>query len=117
MGHTVIDAADVEPSFGVFRKMRQALGATGFGINQLELPAGASGREHDETDASQEEVYVVLSGSGSMRIDDEDVELIPGRWLRVDPGHTRMPSAGADGLVMIMVGGTPGEGFEPRAGL
>ena len=67
MGHTVIDAADVEPSFGVFRKMRQALGATGFGINQLELPPGASGVEHDETDASQEEVYVVLSGSGSMR--------------------------------------------------
>jgi hypothetical protein len=52
-----------------------------------------------------------------MRIDDEDVELIPGRWLRVDPGHTRMPSAGSDGLVMIMVGGTPGQGFEPRAGL
>ena len=117
MGHTVIDAADVEPSFGVFRKMRIALGASGFGINQVELPPGASGREHDEAEGGQEEVYVILSGSGAMRIDGEDVELRPGRWLRVDPGATRMPIAGPEGLVMIMVGGTPGQGFVPRGGL
>lgn len=117
MSHTVIDAADVEPSFGVFRKMRIALGASGFGINQVELPAGASGREHDEAEGGQEEVYIVLSGSGAMRIDGEDVELVPGRWLRVDPVHTRMPIAGPDGLVLIMVGGTPGQGFVPRDNL
>lgn len=117
MGHTVIDAADVEPSFGVFRKMRQALGVTGFGINQVELPPGASGREHDEAGGGQEEVYIVLSGSGAMLIDGEDVELVPGRWLRVDPGHTRMPIAGSEGLTLIMVGGTPGRGFVPRDNL
>jgi mannose-6-phosphate isomerase-like protein (cupin superfamily) len=114
MGHTVIDAADVEPSFGVFRKMRLALGATGFGINQVELPPGAAGREHDEAESGQEEVYVVLSGSGVMRIDDEEVELVEGRWLRVDPAHTRQPVAGSDGLRLVMVGGTPGQGFVPR---
>jgi mannose-6-phosphate isomerase-like protein (cupin superfamily) len=117
MSHTVIDAGDVEPSFGVFRKMRIALGASGFGINQVELPPGASGREHDEAEGGQEEVYIVLSGSGAMRIDGEDVELVPGRWLRVDPVHTRMPIAGPDGLVLIMVGGTPGQGFVPRDNL
>ena len=52
-----------------------------------------------------------------MRIDGEDVELVPGRWLRVDAGHARMPIAGPDGLVMIMVGGTPGQGFVPRNNL
>ena len=117
MSHTVIDADDVEPSFGVFRKMRVALDASGFGINQLELPPGASGREHDETEGGQEEVYIVLSGSGAMRIDGQDVELVPGRWLRVDAGDTRVPTAGPDGLVMIMVGGTPGQGFVPRNNL
>ena len=154
MGHTVIDAADVEPSFGVFRKMRIALGATGFGINQVELPPGAEGREHDEAEGGQEEVYIVLSGSGVMRIDGElrsrvsynadlpasavdiahlvaheaypghhtedawkDVELVQGRWLRVDPAHTRRPVAGPDGMTLIMVGGTPGQGFVPRNNL
>jgi hypothetical protein len=29
MSHRVVEAGDVEPSFGVFRKMRAALGATG----------------------------------------------------------------------------------------
>ena len=89
MSHTVIDAADVEPSFGVFRKMRVALGASGFGINQVELPPGAAGRRHDETEGGQEEVYIVLSGSGVMRIDGQDVALVPGRWLLVDPDQDR----------------------------
>jgi mannose-6-phosphate isomerase-like protein (cupin superfamily) len=117
MGHTVIDATDVEPSFGVFRKMRIALGVTGFGMNQVELPPGAAGKEHDEADGGQEEVYVVLSGSGVMRIDGEDVELVEGRWLRVDPAHTRQPVAGPEGMTLIMVGGTPGQGFVPRNNL
>jgi mannose-6-phosphate isomerase-like protein (cupin superfamily) len=117
MSHTVVDAADVEASFGAFRKMRIALGASGFGINQLELPPGASGRAHDEMEGGQEEVYVVLAGSGVMRIDGQDIALVPGRWLRVDPGHTRMPIAGSEGLKMIMVGGTPGRGYVPRANL
>jgi len=117
MTHTVVDAADVEASFGAFRKMRIALGASGFGINQLELPPGAFGREHDEMEGGQEEVYVVLAGSGVMRIDGQDIALVPGRWLRVDPGHTRMPIAGSEGLKMIMVGGTPGRGYVPRANL
>ena len=117
MSHTVIDAAAVEPHWGVFRKMRRALGVTGFGINQLELPPGAHGREHDESGGAQEEVYVILAGSGTMRIDGEEVELVPGRSLRVDAGATRVPVAGPDGLTMIMVGGTPGAAFAPNEGL
>jgi mannose-6-phosphate isomerase-like protein (cupin superfamily) len=117
VGYTVVDAADVEPSFGAFRKMRQALGVSGFGVNQLDLPAGASGRQHDETDGGQEEVYVVLAGSGTMLVDGEPVELVPGRWLRVDPGANRVPTAGPDGLRLIMIGSTPGRGYEPRHGL
>lgn len=117
MGYTVVDAADVEASFGAFRKMRQALGVTGFGVNQLDLPAGASGREHDETDGGQEEVYVVLAGGGTMLVDEEPVELVPGRWLRIDAGATRIPSAGPEGLRLIMIGSTPGHGYEPRPGL
>jgi len=117
LGYTVTDAADVEPSFGVFRKMRQALGVTAFGVNQVDLPPGADGREHDEASTRHEEVYVILSGSGTFTIDGERVELVPGRWLRVDAGATRLVSAGPEGLAMIMIGGAPGEGFTPRPGL
>ena len=79
--------------------------------------SGASGRRHDEKEGGQEEVYIVLSGSGVMRIDGQDVALVPGRWLRVDPNHIRMPIAGSEGLTLIMVGGTPGRGYVPRDNL
>ena len=117
MAYTVVTAGDVEPAFGVFRKMRVALGAAGFGINQVDLPAGASGREHDEAGSGQEEVYVVVAGSGTMRIDGAEVPLQTGVWLRVDADSTRLPVAGPDGLSFIAVGGRPGAGYVPSPGL
>jgi len=117
LSYTLVWAADVEPAFGMFRKMRRALSAEGFGINQIELPPGASGQEHDEAQSGQEEVYVVLAGSGTLRIDGEDVALDPGTWVRVDAASTRLPVAGADGLTFIAVGGRPGHAFVPRTNL
>src|SRR4051794_31478022 len=100
MGFNHVDLSDVEPFRGVFFKMRQALGVQGFGVNYLELPPGARGVEHDETDYGHEEVYVILEGSGRMEIGDDTVELRPGRWLRVDAEDVRVPVAGDDGLKM-----------------
>jgi len=117
VAYTVVVAGEVEPAFGAFRKMRAALGGSGFGINQVDLPAGASGREHDETGSGQEEIYIVLAGSGTMRIDGDDVALQPGVWLRVDPASTRLPIAGPDGLSLIAVGGRPGAEYVPSPGL
>jgi uncharacterized cupin superfamily protein len=117
VSYTLVQAAEVEPAFGAFRKMRVALGVEGFGINQVELPPGASGREHSEEASGQEEVYVVLAGSGSMAVDGEDVPLRAGTWLRVDAASTRLPTAGPDGLTFIVVGGPPGRVYAPSPNL
>jgi quercetin dioxygenase-like cupin family protein len=117
VAYTLVAAGDVELAFGVFRKMRVALAAEGFGVNQVDLPAGASGREHDESGSGQEEVYVVLAGSGTMRIDEAEVPLEPGVWLRVDAPSTRLPVAGHDGLSFIAIGGRPGAAYVPSPGL
>jgi quinol monooxygenase YgiN/mannose-6-phosphate isomerase-like protein (cupin superfamily) len=45
-----------------------------------------------------EEVYVVLSGSGRVKIEDEIVELRPLDAIRVAPDQTRQFEAGPDGL-------------------
>jgi uncharacterized cupin superfamily protein len=68
-GHTVVDASTVEPAMGAFRKMRVALGVKAFGINQIEMPGGFAGPEHDERATGHEEVYVVLSGAGALAVD------------------------------------------------
>ena len=54
--------------------------------------------------AQAEEVYVVLSGSGRVKLDDELVELAPLDVVRVSPGVTRSFAAGGDGLEVLVVG-------------
>jgi mannose-6-phosphate isomerase-like protein (cupin superfamily) len=105
-GYSVVDVNELpgEGPGGVVRKLRRELGATAFGFNHFRLPAGATGNEHHEAEDRQEEVYVVLAGSGVMRIDGEEVELRPGIVLRVDPEATRVPTAGDEGLEFVAFG-------------
>jgi uncharacterized cupin superfamily protein len=113
--YVVVDADEIEPGFGgAFRQIRRQLGVRAFGINQVDLPPGAAGREHDHAESGQEEVYVVLAGSGTMLIDGEQVELRPGRYLYVAAGSTRRPHAGAEGLSWVVVGAPPREDWEPE---
>ena len=95
--------------------MRRALGARAFGCNYFTLPPDSDGREHDHAEQGQEEVYFVVRGSGAMRIDGEDIELWPGRFVRVDPEATRLPSAGPDGLEFVAFGAPLAGRYEPPA--
>jgi quercetin dioxygenase-like cupin family protein len=108
-----VDTLEGEGPGGAVRKLRRALGARAFGFNYFTLPAGVTGREHDHGATNQEEVYFVVRGSGTMRVDGEEIELRPGRFLRVDPSSTRVPVAGADGLEFVTFGAPLDGGYEP----
>ena len=62
---------------------------------------------------TQEEVYVVVRGTGRMKLDDEIVELEEWDAVRVPAGTWRGYEAGPDGLEMLVVG-APNLGDEPR---
>jgi len=115
MGFSVVHADEVEGAGpgGAVRFVRRELGVEAFGINWFELPPGAEGLEHDESGTDQEEVNVVVRGSGTWRIDDEEVPVREGTFLRFDPGTTRCPVAGPDGMTFIAVGARRGS-YEPR---
>jgi quinol monooxygenase YgiN/mannose-6-phosphate isomerase-like protein (cupin superfamily) len=51
-----------------------------------------------------EEVYVVLSGGGRVRIGDEVVELRPRDAIRIGPEQTRQFEAGPEGLEYLVFG-------------
>ena len=68
---------------------------------------------YGHTHVTQEEVYVVVRGSGRMRLDDEIVELTEWDAVRVPPGTWRGYEAGPDGLEMLVVG-APNLGDDPR---
>jgi mannose-6-phosphate isomerase-like protein (cupin superfamily) len=56
----------------------------------------------------QEEIYVILSGSGRAKLDDEIVELKTMDALRVAPDVTRNFEAGPDGLELLAFGSGDG---------
>jgi mannose-6-phosphate isomerase-like protein (cupin superfamily) len=59
------------------------------------------GHHHKE----QEEAYVVVGGSGRIKLDDEAVELRHFDVVRVAPHVVRAFEAGPDGLEILAVGG------------
>ncbi len=95
---------DIDARFG-----RSQLGCTQVGVSHWRYGAGVRapiGHRH----RVQEEVYVVVGGSGLAKLDDEIVELKPWDALRVAPEVVRGFEAGPDGLEMIAVGGERPEG-------
>jgi mannose-6-phosphate isomerase-like protein (cupin superfamily) len=85
------------------RFARGELGAEQTGLNYLIVkPNQREAFAHLHRQA--EEVYVVLGGSGKVKLDDEMVELGPLDAVRVSPGVARSFEAGADGLEVLVFG-------------
>jgi mannose-6-phosphate isomerase-like protein (cupin superfamily) len=98
------NASEIEGRFS-----RKLLGSKQFGISHFRYGPGfraTSGHRHEV----QEEAYVVVGGSGRIRLDDEVIELR--RWdvVRVAPQVVRGFEAGPEGLEVIAVGGERPEG-------
>jgi mannose-6-phosphate isomerase-like protein (cupin superfamily) len=102
------DVEDSAPKFG-FAEMQEAhfatddLGAEGTGVSLLVVKPGRRqgfGHRHEKA----EEVYVVISGSGRMKLDDEIIEVAELDAIRVAPEVTRQFEAGAEGLMLIASG-------------
>ena len=104
MPHTVIHAEDVESPNGVFRALSAPLGVGTFKVNRLELPAGAEGPEHDHMKDGQEEVYAVVAGNGTLRVDGEEIEVRPGHFVFCSPDARRQMIAGDAGLAWVGIG-------------
>lgn len=74
---------------------------SGLGIQKV-LPNRTIPFKHKH--AEQEEVFIIISGSGSIQLDDDSVELTTWDAVRVPPEVVRTVSAGPDGLEMIIIG-------------
>ena len=111
MGYSVVNVDEIEGAGpgGAVRFVRRELGLEAFGINWFDLAR----LEHDEESTGQEEVNVVVRGSGVWRVDGEEVPVREGSFLRFDPGTTRCAVAGPDGMTFIGVGARRGS-YEPH---
>jgi len=99
-----------------FRSAGRELGVSAWGMNVLEIDAGCTGYpEHDHVKDGQEEVYVVLEGSGTLVTSDGEQMLETGMLIRVGPDAKRKILSGAAGIKVLAIGGTPGKAY-PAAG-
>ena len=96
--------SEVEARFG-----RKHLDSTELGVSYFHYPPehrSIDGHRHE----TQEEAYVVVGGSGWIKLDDDAIELRKWDVVRVAPPVVRGFDAGPDGLELIALGGTKPEG-------
>ena len=90
-GYDVADVGELEAEgpVGMVRKVRRAVDGKAFGFNYFILPPNQEGREHEHS------------------------ELVPGRFVRVDPTVIRVAASGADGLEFVTFGAPIDTQYEP----
>jgi quercetin dioxygenase-like cupin family protein len=101
MTYRIFDTSEIE---GRRKPVAAELGARAIKVNQFDSQPGQAGREHDETESGQEEIYVPVRGTGVLRISGEEVAVEPGRFVLVPPEATRQVVAGDDGLSYVVIG-------------
>jgi mannose-6-phosphate isomerase-like protein (cupin superfamily) len=111
MSYTIKNLREVDdsaPKFGLdavqeARFANRDLETQSTGVSLMGVKPGqrqAVAHRHDEA----EEVYVVLSGRGRIKLDDEIVEVGPLDAIRIAPGVSRALEAGDEGLEFLAFG-------------
>jgi mannose-6-phosphate isomerase-like protein (cupin superfamily) len=102
------DVEDSAPKFGFEDRQKarfanEDLNAEQTGVSYHTVKAGkrqAFAHRHD----AAEEIYVVLSGTGRLKLDDDIIDLAPLDAIRIAPGVTRQLEAGSDKLDILAFG-------------
>jgi mannose-6-phosphate isomerase-like protein (cupin superfamily) len=102
------EVKDSAPDFGhdEFQEAhfaREDLDAEQTGLAHIKVKPGKRmpfAHKHDEA----EEIYVVIAGSGRIKLDDEIVEITELDAIRISPEVGRCMEAGPDGLSVLAVG-------------
>jgi mannose-6-phosphate isomerase-like protein (cupin superfamily) len=114
-GYAVKRIDELEAAYGGgYKRARAELGAEAFGFQILDFPPNEDRYpEHDHSFDGQEEVYVVMRGSGAIDIAGERFELNPEVLVRVGAGVMRNIFSGDEGLRLAAIGGVPGQAYVP----
>ncbi|RQG94476.1 cupin domain-containing protein [Natrarchaeobius chitinivorans] len=87
--------------------LKDELEADHVGFTILELEPDGEGKEHDETETGQEEIYYVVAGEIEVELTDaaETVALAEDQLLRLDPEVTRkIVNRGEERAKVVLVG-------------
>ena len=97
-----------------WRPIRREFDIRAFGVNAY--TAAESGQrvveEHREENGA-EELYVVVTGRATFKVDGEEHDAPPGTLVHCPPGTLREAFAAEPGTTVLGIGAKPGEVFQP----
>jgi quercetin dioxygenase-like cupin family protein len=109
--HTIKNLRDVEdsaPKFGMEQLMQARFAAGDLGLERsaisLQRVAPGQTQPFGHHHKGQEELYVIIDGSGKVKLDDDVFDVKTLDAVRVAPEVTRAFSAGPDGLEFLAYG-------------
>ena len=117
-----IDDIPFEPDEGPdteWKPVRRYFGIGSFGANAAKATADGAALTHDHTEVNDagtrhEELFVILSGHATYRVDGEEIDAPAGTFLYVrDPETMRGVVAKEAGTVMLALGAEPGVVYTP----
>ena len=110
------DVEDQAPKFGMqgleFRTARGALDLEQSGATYMKLEPNFRvpfGHAHK----TQEELYVLVTGSARLKLDDDILDLKPFDAVRIPPGVMRNLEGGPDGAELLLFGAPQAENDAP----
>ena len=114
-GHAVKKSDEMEAVYlGAFKRARAELGVESFGLQVIDMPPNFENYpEHTHAEDGQEEVYVTMRGGGELEIEGERFPLDPDHMARVGSGVKRKVWPGPEGVRLLIIGGVPGQPYEP----
>jgi len=119
-GYTIRHRDEFESMEGsgeaTWKLARKALGTSAFGFNLVEIAPGGEIPEHDEAQSGQVELYIVLEGEATMRLEGEDHPAPAGTFVSLEPEAKRTSLNRSDAPVTaLLIGVQPGGGYEPMS--
>ncbi len=119
-GYTIKHRDEFEAMEGsgdcTWKLARKALGTSAFGFNLVEIAPGGEMPEHDEAQSGQVELYIVLDGEATMRLEGEDHPAPAGTFVSIEPPASRTILNRSDAPVTaLLIGVQPGGGYEPMS--
>jgi quercetin dioxygenase-like cupin family protein len=117
-GYTIKHRDEFETMEGsgdsTWRLARKALGTSAFGFNLVEIAPGGQIPEHDEAESGQVELYAILEGEATLRLDGEDHAAPAGTFASIEPPAKRTILNRSEAPVTaLLIGVQPGGGYEP----
>jgi mannose-6-phosphate isomerase-like protein (cupin superfamily) len=91
-----------------------SIGSFGTALARASEAGDTLTHDHDEVTAHHEELFLIVSGHATYRVDGEEIDAPAGTFLYVpDPATVRGVVALEAGTTMFVVGAEPGTAFTP----